>query len=176
VDGVINCAGIGTVGKLLGKEAPHDLGLFEKTLKVNLLGTFNTCRLAAEAMMKHEPDDGGERGVIVNTASVAALEGQIGQVAYAASKGGVAAMTLPLARELARHGVRVCCIAPGIFDTPMLAGLPEKARESLGAQVPFPSRLGDPDEFAQLALHIVQNPMLNGELIRLDGAIRMQPR
>ena len=172
----VNCAGVGTVGKVLGKEGPHGLELFRKTLEVNLLGSFNVVRLAADRMQKNEPNAGGERGVIVNTASVAAFDGQIGQAAYAASKGGIAAMTLPVARELARSGIRVMTIAPGIFDTPMLAGLPEDARKSLGAQVPFPSRLGDPAEYAQLVEAIVVNPMLNGETIRLDGALRMAPK
>ncbi len=172
----VNCAGVGTVGKVLGKEGPHSADLFEKTLRVNLLGTFNVIRLSAEKMAGNTPNAGGERGVIVNTASIAAFDGQIGQAAYAASKGGVHAMTLPIARELARSGIRVLTIAPGIFDTPMLAGLPEEARKSLGAQVPFPSRLGDPREFALLVEQIVQNPMLNGTTIRLDGALRMAPK
>ena len=176
VHGLINCAGIGTAGKVLGKEGVLPLEAFEKTVRVNLVGSFNTIRLCAEVMTINEADEGGERGVIINTASVAAFDGQIGQAAYSASKGGVVGMTLPIARELARFGVRVCTIAPGIFDTPMLAGLPEKARESLGQQVPFPPRLGDPDEYAHLAQHIVENTMLNGEVIRLDGAIRMAPR
>lgn len=173
---VVNCAGVGTVGKVLGKEGPHPLDLFRKTLEVNLLGSFNVIRLAAAKMAANAPNAGGERGVIVNTASVAAFDGQIGQAAYAASKGGIAAMTLPIARELARSGIRVMTIAPGIFDTPMLAGLPEEARKSLGAQVPFPSRLGDPAEYALLVEAIVQNPMLNGTTIRLDGALRMAPK
>ena len=174
--GAINCAGIAIAMKVLGREGPHDLGAFSRVIQVNLIGTFNVIRLAAAAMTENEPNAAGERGVIVNTASVAAIEGQIGQAAYSASKGGVAAMTLPVARELARYGIRVMTIAPGIFDTPMLAGLPEKARQSLGEQVPFPSRLGDPDEYALLVQHIVENPMLNGEIIRLDGALRMGPR
>ncbi len=169
----VNCAGVGTVGKVLGKEGPHALELFDRTLKVNLLGTFNVIRLAAAQMQGNAPNAGGERGVLINTASVAAFDGQIGQAAYAASKGGVHAMTLPIARELARSGIRVMTIAPGIFDTPMLAGLPEEARKSLGQQVPFPSRLGDPAEFALLVEQIVRNPMLNGTTIRLDGALRM---
>ena len=173
---VVQCAGVGTASRVLGKGGPHPLELFELTLRVNLLGTFNVLRLAAEAMAKNEPNAGGERGVVINTASVAAYDGQIGQAAYAASKGGVVAMTLPIARELARVGIRVCTIAPGIFDTPMLAGLPDEARASLGAQVPFPSRLGDPAEYAQLVQAIVENPMLNGETIRLDGALRMGPK
>ena len=174
--GAINCAGIASAEKVLGREAPHPLRSFSKVIEVNLVGTFNVVRLAAEAMAKNEPTEGGERGVIVNTASVAAFDGQIGQVAYAASKGGVAAMTLPAARELARHGIRVVAIAPGIFDTPMLAGLPEAARESLGNQMPFPARLGRPEEFAALVRHIIENQMLNGEVIRLDAAIRLAPR
>jgi NAD(P)-dependent dehydrogenase (short-subunit alcohol dehydrogenase family) len=174
--GVVNCAGIAIATKVLGKEGPHDLDWFSRVIQVNLVGTFNVIRLAAAAMAASEADAAGERGVIVNTASVAAIEGQIGQAAYSASKGGVAAMTLPIARELARYGIRVMTVAPGLFDTPMLAGLPEKARQSLGEQVPFPSRLGDPDEYARLVQHIVENPMLNGEMIRLDGALRMGPR
>ena len=174
--GAINCAGIASAEKVLGREGPHSLESFSKVVEVNLVGTFNVIRLAAEAMAKNEPTEGGERGVIVNTASVAAFDGQIGQVAYAASKGGVAAMTLPVARELARHGIRVVAIAPGIFDTPMLAGLPKAARESLGEQMPFPSRLGRPEEFAALVHHIIENEMLNGEVIRLDAAIRLAPR
>ena len=174
--GAINCAGIASAEKVLGREGPHSLRSFSKVVEVNLVGTFNVVRLAAEAMAKNEPTEGGERGVIVNTASVAAFDGQIGQVAYAASKGGVAAMTLPVARELARHGIRVVAIAPGIFDTPMLAGLPEGARESLGKQMPFPQRLGRPEEFAALVRHIIGNEMLNGEVIRLDAAIRLAAR
>jgi NAD(P)-dependent dehydrogenase (short-subunit alcohol dehydrogenase family) len=174
--GAINCAGIASAEKVLGREGPHPLESFSKVVEVNLVGTFNVVRLAAEAMARNEPTEGGERGVIVNTASVAAFDGQIGQVAYAASKGGVAAMTLPVARELARHGIRVVAIAPGIFDTPMLAGLPEAARESLGKQMPFPQRLGRPEEFAALVRHIIENQMLNGEVIRLDAAIRLAPR
>ena len=174
--GAVNCAGVGTPGKVLGRDGPHDLGAFTKVIQVNLIGTFNVVRLAAAVMRENDPDEGGERGVIVNTASVAAFDGQIGQAAYSASKGGVVAMTLPIARELARDGIRVVTIAPGIFETPMLAGLPEEARESLGKQVPFPPRLGKPDEYAALVEHIVENTMLNGEVIRLDGAIRMAPR
>jgi NAD(P)-dependent dehydrogenase (short-subunit alcohol dehydrogenase family) len=173
---VVNCAGVGTPGKVVGRDGPLDLGAFTKVLQVNLIGTFNVIRLAAAAMQENEPDEEGERGVIVNTASVAAFDGQIGQAAYSASKGGVVSMTLPIARELARSGIRVATIAPGIFETPMLAGLPEEARESLGKQVPFPPRLGRPEEYAALVLHIVENTMLNGEVIRLDGAIRMAPR
>jgi NAD(P)-dependent dehydrogenase (short-subunit alcohol dehydrogenase family) len=174
--GAINCAGIGVAERVLGREGPHALASFSRVIAVNLIGTFNVIRLAAAAMARGEPNAGGERGVIVNTASVAAFDGQIGQAAYSASKGGVVAMTLPIARELARFGIRVMTIAPGTFDTPMLAGLPEAARASLGQQVPFPPRLGRPEEFAALARHIVENEMLNGETIRLDGAIRMAPR
>ncbi|MBP8002956.1 MAG: 3-hydroxyacyl-CoA dehydrogenase [Chloroflexi bacterium] len=174
--GVINCAGIAIAKKVLGKDAPHEIDAFTKVLAVNLTGSFNVIRLAAAAMIQNEPNDEGERGLIINTASVAAYDGQIGQAAYAASKGGVVGMTLPIARELARFGIRVMTIAPGIFDTPMMAGLPEAARASLGQQVPFPSRLGRPDEYAALAQHIIENPMLNGEVIRLDGAIRMAPK
>jgi NAD(P)-dependent dehydrogenase (short-subunit alcohol dehydrogenase family) len=174
--GAINCAGVASAEKVLGREGPHSLDSFAKVVQVNLVGTFNVVRLAAEVMVNNEPAASGERGVIVNTASVAAYDGQIGQVAYAASKGGVVALTLPVARELAASGIRVVAIAPGIFDTPMMAGLPEAARESLGNQVPFPSRLGRPEEYAALVRHIIENEMLNGEVIRLDGAIRMAPR
>ena len=173
---VINCAGIGVAERVVGKNGPASLATFTKVIQVNLIGTFNVIRLAAVAMAENSPDEGGERGVIINTASVAAFDGQIGQAAYSASKGGIVSMTLPIARELARYGIRVMAIAPGIFDTPMLAGLPEPARLSLGQQVPFPPRLGRPDEYAALAKHIIENQMLNGEVIRLDGAIRMQPR
>jgi NAD(P)-dependent dehydrogenase (short-subunit alcohol dehydrogenase family) len=173
---LVNCAGIATAERVLGKEGPLALERFAKVITVNLVGSFNTIRLAAEAMSKNEPNHDGERGVIVNTASVAAFDGQIGQAAYSASKGGVVGMTLPIARELARLGIRVMTIAPGIFDTAMLAGLPEPARISLGQQVPFPSRLGQPDEYAQLVEAIIANPMLNGEVIRLDGALRMAPK
>jgi NAD(P)-dependent dehydrogenase (short-subunit alcohol dehydrogenase family) len=179
---VVNCAGIATPGKVLGRDGILPLAAFERVIRTNLIGTFNVIRLAAAAMVETDavgrvdvPGD-AERGVIVNTASVAAFDGQIGQPAYAASKGGVASMTLPIARELARSLIRVVTIAPGIFDTPMMAGLPEQARQSLGAQVPHPSRLGNPAEYAALVKHIVENPMLNGETIRLDGAIRMQPK
>jgi NAD(P)-dependent dehydrogenase (short-subunit alcohol dehydrogenase family) len=173
----VNCAGIGTASRTLSKDgAPFKLELFRKTLEVNLLGTFNVLRLCAARMAVNEPNDQKERGVIVNTASVAAYEGQIGQAAYSASKGGVVGMTLPIARDLSTIGVRVCTIAPGLFATPMLMGLPEPARDALGASIPFPSRLGDPDEYGALACHIVENPMLNGEVIRLDGAIRMAPK
>ena len=174
--GVINCAGIGLAERTLGREGPHPLAAFTRVITVNLIGTFNVIRLTAAAMAGGEPNAAGERGVIVNTASVAAFEGQIGQAAYSASKGGIVGMTLPIARDLARNGIRVVTIAPGIFDTPLLGALPEPARQSLGQQVPFPPRLGRPDEFAALARHIVENEMLNGCVIRLDGAIRMAPR
>ena len=174
--GVINCAGVAPAERVLGKAAPHALETFRRTIAVNLVGTFNVIRLAADAMSKNTPDAGGERGVIVNTASVAAFEGQIGQAAYSASKAGVAGMTLPIARELARFGIRVMTIAPGIFETPMLAAMSAEVRASLGAQVPFPSRLGKPDEYAALVEHIISNPMLNGGVIRLDGALRMGPK
>ena len=174
--GAINCAGVAIAEKVVGREGPHPLDAFDWVVRINLIGTFNVIRLAAEAMAGNEPTEGGERGVVVNTASIAAFDGQIGQAAYAASKGGVVAMTLPIARELARSGIRVMTIAPGTFDTPMLAGLPEEARESLGRQVPFPPRLGRPEEFAALVRHIIENEMLNGEVIRLDGAIRMTAR
>jgi 3-hydroxyacyl-CoA dehydrogenase / 3-hydroxy-2-methylbutyryl-CoA dehydrogenase len=170
------CAGIGWAERTAGRQGPHDLERFHNVLAVNLLGTFNVLRLTAAAMLGNEPDGGGERGACVNTASIAAFDGQIGQVAYSASKGGIVGMTLPAARDLASRGVRVMTIAPGTFDTPLLAALPEDARRELGGQVPFPNRLGDPDEFAALALHIAENPMLNGETIRLDGALRMPPR
>jgi len=173
----VNCAGIAPPAKILGRDGPHDLDLFRRVIEVNLIGSFNILRLAASGMATLEPlDADGERGVIISTASVAAFEGQIGQTAYAASKGGVHALTLPAARELARSGIRVATIAPGIFLTPMLLGLPQDAQDSLGKQVPFPSRLGKPDEYAALALHIIENSMINGETIRLDGAIRMAPR
>ncbi len=173
---LVNCAGIALAEKVLNKEQPHDLDHFTQVLQVNLIGTFNALRLSAAAMARNQPTEEGERGVIVNTASVAAFEGQIGQAAYAASKGGIAALTLPSARELAGKGIRVVAIAPGIFDTPLLADLPEKARASLGQQVPFPSRLGRPQEYASLVEHIIVNVMLNGETIRLDGGLRMAPR
>ena len=176
LNGAVNCAGIGPAARVVGKKGVHDLGLFTKTVEINLVGTFNVIRLAAIRLAENEPDDEGERGVMINTASVAAYDGQIGQAAYAASKGGVVALTLPVARELASSGIRVVTIAPGIFETPMLAALPEDAKESLGKQVPFPPRLGRPEEYAALAKHIVENQMLNGEVIRLDGAIRMAPR
>ena len=174
--GAVTCAGVASAEKVLGREGPHSLDSFANVVQINLVGTFNVIRLTAEAMVSNAPSESGERGVIVNTASVAAFDGQIGQVAYAASKGGVVALTLPVARELAKSGIRVMTIAPGIFDTPMMAGLPEAARESLGKQVPFPSRLGKPEEHADLVKHIIENEMLNGEVIRLDGAIRMAPR
>ena len=173
---VVNCAGIGTANRTVTKAGPFPLDLFEITIKVNLIGTFNVIRLTAQKMSSNERNDEGERGVIVNTASVAAFDGQIGQAAYAASKGGVVGMTLPIARDLASLGIRVCTIAPGTFDTPMLAMAPDAIRQGLAAQIPFPSRLGRPAEFAALARHIVENSMLNGETIRLDGAIRMAPK
>jgi NAD(P)-dependent dehydrogenase (short-subunit alcohol dehydrogenase family) len=173
---VVNCAGIGRAQRTVTKEGPHSLDLFNKVVQVNLVGTFNVIRLAASQMAKNSPNAGGERGVIINTASIAAYEGQIGQAAYSASKGGVVGLTLPVARDLASLGIRVCTIAPGTFDTPMLALLPENARKALGAQIPFPSRLGRPSEYAALAHHIVENEMLNGVTIRLDGALRMPPR
>jgi NAD(P)-dependent dehydrogenase (short-subunit alcohol dehydrogenase family) len=172
----VSCAGIAPAERVLGRQGPHSLARFVACVQVNLVGTFNLTRLAAEAMAGNDPGDDGERGVIVNTASVAAFDGQIGQAAYSATKAGVAGMTLPIARELARLGIRVLAIAPGIFDTPMLAAMPDQVRDSLGAQVPFPSRLGRPEEYAALVRHIVENRMLNGETIRLDGAIRMAPR
>ena len=176
LQGLVNCAGIGTADKTFGKRGSADLAGFTRVIHVNLIGTFNCIRLAAARMAENAPNAEGERGVIVNTASVAAFDGQIGQAAYSASKGGIVGMTLPIARDLAELGIRVCTIAPGLFDTPLLAGLPEAARASLGKQVPFPSRLGQPAEYAALAAHIMENAMLNGETIRLDGAIRMQPR
>lgn len=172
----IGCAGIGTAGRVVGKVGLFPLELFQLTVNVNLVGMFNMMRIAAGAMAENQPDAGGERGVIVTTASIAAFDGQIGQVAYSASKAGVVGMTLPVARELAKFGVRVVTIAPGTFDTPMLANLPEEARQALAANVPFPNRLGQPAEFAALACHIVENAMLNGETIRLDGALRMPPK
>lgn len=173
LDGVINCAGIALAERLLGKEGPHALESFTRVVTVNLIGTFNVARLAAAAIAQQPPGADGERGVIINTASIAAYDGQIGQAAYAASKGGIASMTLPLARELAREGIRVMTLAPGVFETPLLAGMPETVRASLAAQVPFPSRLGQPDEYAALVQQVIENPMLNGEVIRLDGALRM---
>ena len=176
VDVLVNCAGVAPGEKIVGREGPHDLDSFARAIGINLIGSFNMLRLAADAMTKNPAGDSGERGVIVNTASIAAFDGQIGQAAYAASKGGVAALTLPAARELARHGIRVVTIAPGIFATPMMAGLPQEVQDSLGANVPFPSRLGDPSEYAAMVRHIVENQMLNGEVIRLDGALRMAPK
>jgi NAD(P)-dependent dehydrogenase (short-subunit alcohol dehydrogenase family) len=170
------CAGTGWAQKVAGSKGPHPLMPFETIIQINLIGTFNVLRLAATAMIAGEPLADGERGVCVNTASIAAYDGQVGQIAYAASKGGVVGLTLPAARDLAHYGVRVCTIAPGLFDTPLLAALPEEARQKLGAGVPYPPRLGQPDEYAQLACHIVENRMLNGEVIRLDGALRMPPR
>jgi NAD(P)-dependent dehydrogenase (short-subunit alcohol dehydrogenase family) len=173
----VNCAGIGWAQRTVGRDGtPHDLGAFTRTVMVNLVGTFNVLRLAAAAMATTEPGDEGERGVIVNTASIAAYDGQIGQVAYAASKGGIVGLTLPAARDLASAGVRVCTIAPGLVDTPLLAGLPEDARTALAAGIPFPKRLGRPDDFAQLALSVIEHGYLNGEVIRMDGALRMAPR
>ncbi|MFT4102782.1 MAG: 3-hydroxyacyl-CoA dehydrogenase [Burkholderiaceae bacterium] len=173
---LVNCAGIGVAMKTLGKDGPHPLHAFSRVLSVNLIGSFNMLRLAAAAMAGNEPNADGERGVIINTASVAAYDGQIGQAAYSASKGGIVGMTLPIARDLARDGIRVVTIAPGLFLTPMMKSLPEEAQISLGKQVPFPSRLGRPEEYALLAQQIIANPMLNGETIRLDGAIRMAPK
>ncbi len=173
---VVNCAGIGPAAKVLGKKGPHDLSLFNKVLQVNLAGSFNVLRLAAAKMALNEPLADGERGVIINTASAAAFEGQIGQAAYSASKGGLVGFTLPIARELAAHGIRVVTIAPGIMETPMLMGMPDNVREALGKMVPFPQRLGYPAEFALLVRQIVENPLINGTTIRLDGAIRMQPK
>ncbi len=174
--GLVNCAGIATGEKVVGKEGPHSLDLFARTLTVNLIGSFNMIRLAADTMSKGEPNAEGERGVLISTASVAAFEGQIGQAAYSASKGGVVGMTLPIARELARYGIRCLAIAPGIFETPMMHGLPQEVQDALGRTVPFPPRLGRGSEYAQLVRAIVENPMLNGETIRLDGALRMAPK
>src|SRR5688572_1956003 len=173
---LINCAGIGTAERTVGKDGPHSLAHFTKVININLIGTFNMIRLAADAMCKAGPNASGERGVIVNTASVAAYDGQIGQAAYSASKGGIVGMTLPIARDLSRNGIRVSTIAPGIFETPMLMGMPKDVQDALGKMVPFPPRLGRPGEYAQLARQIVENEMLNGETIRLDGAIRMAPK
>lgn len=173
----VSCAGIGPAAKVVGRDGePHDLDLFRKVIEVNLVGTFNVLRLSAAAMVQNDPNDDGERGVVVNTASVAAIEGQIGQVAYSASKGGVIGLTLPSARDLMKQGVRVVTIAPGTFDTPLLAGLPENVREALAAGIPFPRRLGRPEEYAHLVSHIVENAYVNGEVIRIDGALRMPPR
>ncbi len=174
--GLINCAGIGPAEKVLGKTAPHSLDNFTKIVTVNLIGSFNMIRLAAEVMSKGEPNDGGERGVLINTASVAAYDGQIGQAAYSASKGGVVAMTLPIARELARFGIRCMTIAPGIFETPMLRSLPQEVQDSIARTIPFPSRLGYGSEYAQLVRSIIENAMLNGETIRIDGAVRLAPK
>jgi NAD(P)-dependent dehydrogenase (short-subunit alcohol dehydrogenase family) len=174
--GLVNCAGIGPAAKTVGKDGAHDLGLFAKVIGINLVGSFNMIRLAAEAMSKNAPEPTGERGVIISTASVAAYDGQIGQAAYAASKGGIVGMTLPIARDLARNGIRNMTIAPGIFGTPMLFGMPQEVQDALAASVPFPSRLGTPGDYAKLAQHIIENDMLNGEVIRLDGAIRMAPK
>ncbi|MFV3413489.1 3-hydroxyacyl-CoA dehydrogenase [Pseudomonas nitroreducens] len=171
--GLANCAGVAPAEKVIGRNGVHGLESFTRTININLIGTFNMLRLAAEAMARNEPDAGGERGIVINTASVAAFDGQIGQAAYSASKSAVVGMTLPIARELARSGIRVMTIAPGIFETPMMAAMPQEVRDSLGASVPFPPRLGRPDEYAALARHIIENSMLNGEVIRLDGAIRM---
>lgn len=176
LDIAVNCAGIGPAAKTVSKGAAHDPALYAKVISVNLIGTFNVASQAAALMSANETGEDGERGVIVNTASVAAFDGQIGQVAYAASKGGVVGMTLPMARDLAQTGIRICTIAPGLFLTPLLKGLPQDVQDSLGQQVPFPSRLGDPSEYAAMARHIMENRMLNGETIRLDGAIRMAPR
>jgi NAD(P)-dependent dehydrogenase (short-subunit alcohol dehydrogenase family) len=173
IHGAINCAGVAPGERVVGRNGPHSLASFSKTIQINLVGSFNVIRLAANAMSTQAPNPSGERGVIINTSSVASFEGQIGQAAYAASKAGVNGMTLPIARELAKFGIRVMTIAPGIFDTPMLAGMSDEIRASLGAQVPFPPRLGRPDEYAALARHIIENEVLNGEVIRLDGAIRM---
>ena len=173
IDVAVNCAGVAPGEKIVGREGPHGLESFARAIQINLIGTFNMLRLAADAMAKNAPGEGGK---IVNTASIAAYDGQIGQAAYAASKGGVAALTLPAARELARHGIRVMTIAPGIFATPMMAGLPQEVQDSLGANVPFPPRLGNPAEYAALVRHIVENQMLNGEVVRLDGALRMAPK
>ena len=174
--GLVNCAGIATASRTVGKTGPHPLDQFARVININLIGTFNMIRLAATDMASNAPDAGGERGVIINTASVAAFDGQIGQAAYAASKGGVVAMTLAIARDLSRDGIRVMTIAPGIFETPMLLGMPAEVQDALGKMVPFPPRLGKPSEYAQLARALVENPLLNGEPIRLDGAIRMQPK
>jgi NAD(P)-dependent dehydrogenase (short-subunit alcohol dehydrogenase family) len=173
---LMNCAGIGGSQRTVGKDGVYPLAKFVRIINVNLIGTFNVLRMAAAAMAGNDPDEGGERGAVVMTASIAAFDGQIGQTAYSASKGGVVGLTLPAARDLAHIGIRVCTIAPGLFDTPLLAGLPDEARQALGAQVPHPPRLGRPEEYAELACHIAENPMLNGETIRLDGALRMPPK
>jgi len=173
---LVNCAGIGVAKRVVGRDGPHPLPDFERVIKINLIGSFNMLRLATTAMSKLEPLAGGERGVVVNTASVAAYDGQIGQAAYSASKGGIVGMTLPIARELAQFGIRVLTIAPGLFLTPLLGGLPQEAQDSLAAAIPFPHRLGQPDEFAALALHMVENTYLNGEVVRLDASLRMAPK
>lgn len=174
--GLVNCAGVAPAVRTVGKDGPHPLDIFQRTVNINLVGTFNMARLAADAMAKNEPNDQGERGVIINTSSVAAYDGQMGQAAYAASKAAVAGLTLPMARDLSRFGIRVMTIAPGIFETPLLLGMPQEVRAALGSMVPFPPRLGKPSEYAQLVKAIIENVMLNGETIRLDGAIRMQPK
>ncbi|QDU96026.1 SDR family NAD(P)-dependent oxidoreductase [Lignipirellula cremea] len=174
--GVVNCAGVLGAARTLGRRGPCELELFEKVVRVNLIGTFNVCRLAAAALNAQEPDEEGERGVLVNTASVAAFEGQIGQTAYSASKGGIASMTLPMARDLAPFGIRAIALAPGVFDTPMMQAAPAEIRETLSAATPFPPRLGRPEEFAALVLHVIENRMLNGSVMRIDGALRMPPR
>lgn len=174
--GLVNCAGIAPAEKVVGKNGAHSLAIFNKTITVNLIGSFNMIRLAAEAMAKNSPESTGERGVLISTASVAAYDGQMGQAAYSASKGGVVGMTLPIARDLARNGIRNMTIAPGIFGTPMVFGMPQEVQDALGAAVPFPSRLGTPQDYAKLVQHIIENEMLNGEVIRLDGAIRLAPR
>ncbi|AQS50837.1 MAG TPA: 3-hydroxyacyl-CoA dehydrogenase [Paenalcaligenes hominis] len=174
--GLVNCAGIAPAARIVGKEAPHDLSLFDQVISINLIGTFNMCRVAAFAMSKNTPLDTGERGVLINTASVAAYDGQIGQAAYAAAKAGIVGMTLPIARDLARLGVRCVTIAPGIFATPMIFGMPQEVQDSLAANIPFPSRLGRPEDYAKLVYSIIDNEMINGETIRLDGAIRMAPK
>ena len=176
IHGAVNCAGIGSAARVISKEGPADLALFEMVIRINLIGTYNVIRLAAWAMSKNAPNEEGERGVIINTASIAAFDGQIGQSAYSASKAGIAGMTLPIARDLSRLGIRVVTIAPGLFDTPLLAGLPESARLALGETAPFPARLGQPREYAQLVQQVFENVMLNGEVIRLDGALRMAPK
>jgi NAD(P)-dependent dehydrogenase (short-subunit alcohol dehydrogenase family) len=174
--GVCNCAGVGPAQRVVGKNGVHSLDFFSKVVSINLIGTFNVIRLATNVMQNNEPNEDGERGIIINTSSVAAFDGQIGQAAYSASKGGIVAMTLPIARELARMGIRVMTIAPGIFETPLLSSMPQDVQDSLGKQVPFPSRLGKPSEYANLVKHIIENQMLNGEVIRLDGAIRMNSK
>ncbi|KMO13549.1 SDR family NAD(P)-dependent oxidoreductase [Methylobacterium indicum] len=173
---LVNCAGVATAGRIVGRNGPLDLQAYAKVIQVNLIGSFNLMRLVAAGALALDPLEGGERGVIISTASVAAYEGQVGQAAYASSKAGIVGLTLPAAREFAPAGIRVCAIAPGIFETPMLRGLPPEVQDSLGAAVPFPSRLGKPEEYARLAMAIIDNPMLNGEVIRLDGALRMQPK